>query len=73
MFEKSLLKDCKLKTCEGYYRLIIMDLGMPIKDGFQASTEILQLQKDLTNLKRKSGDEKRINNKECDIVALTAF
>ncbi len=34
MFDKSLLKDCKLKDCEGYYRLIIMDLGMPIKDGF---------------------------------------
>ena len=46
---------------------------MPIKDGFQASTEILQLQKDLISLKRKSGDEERINNKECDIVALTAF
>lgn len=46
---------------------------MPIKDGFQASNEILQLQKDLISLKRKSGDEERINNKERDIVALTAF
>ncbi len=46
---------------------------MPIKDGFKASEEILQLQKDLINLKRKSGEEERINNKECDIVALTSF
>lgn len=73
MYEKSLLKECKHKNCEGYYRLIIMDLGMPVKDGFEASSDILQRQVNLSNLEKKSEVEKRLNNKECEIVVLTSF
>ena len=47
MYQKSMLKKCKLKNCEGYYRLILMDLGMPMKDGFEASKDIIELQNDL--------------------------
>ncbi len=36
-----------MKDCEGYYRLILMDLGMPMKDGFEASKDIIELQNDL--------------------------
>ena len=38
-----------------------MDLGMPNKDGFDASSEILQIQK------------KHKNESSCNIVALTSF
>lgn len=38
-----------------------MDLGMPNKDGFEASSEILQIQKN------------NKNERPCDIVAVTSF
>jgi CheY-like chemotaxis protein len=38
-----------------------MDLGMPNKDGFDASSEILQIQRKNKNLR------------PCNIVALTSF
>ena len=50
-----------------------MDLGMPNKDGFEASSDILQRQVNLSNLEKKSEVEKRLNNKECEIVVLTSF
>jgi len=40
-FEKNLLTQCKNLLCDKAYKLIIMDIGMPIKDGFEASKEIL--------------------------------
>jgi CheY-like chemotaxis protein len=43
LYEKNLLKDCCNERCERYYKLIIMDIGMPIKDGFEASREIISL------------------------------
>ena len=33
-YEQNLLKECKNSLCERAYKLIIMDIGMPIKDGF---------------------------------------
>ena len=41
------MKDCKNPNCEREYKLIIMDIGMPIKDGFEASREIILMQKNL--------------------------
>ena len=49
-FEKNLLKDCKNMNCNRAYELIIMDIGMPIKDGFEASKEIIQIQHNLKEL-----------------------
>lgn len=43
LFEKNLLKDCQSQSCNRAYKLIIMDIGMPIKDGFEASKEIIQI------------------------------
>jgi CheY-like chemotaxis protein len=40
-YEKN-LNQCQSLRCKGQFKLIIMDLGMPIMDGFQASEEILQ-------------------------------
>ena len=36
--------------CQRYYKLIIMDIGMPLKDGFDASREIIGLQMNLKEL-----------------------
>ena len=43
MYEGNLLKECKQPNCERIYKLIIMDIGMPIKDGFEASRDIIQM------------------------------
>ena len=32
---------CMNKKCNKYYKMVFMDLGMPNKDGFDASSEIL--------------------------------
>ena len=45
-FSKNLKRECKSAQCASEYKLIVMDLGMPIKDGFEASSEILKLQKE---------------------------
>ena len=47
LYEKNLLKDCRNPLCQRAYKLIIMDIGMPIKDGFEASKEIISLQNNL--------------------------
>ena len=36
-----MLKGCEKQNCNAYYKLIIMDIAMPEKDGFEASREIL--------------------------------
>lgn len=36
-----------------------MDIGMPIKDGYEATKEILEMQKNLKNMNEK--DKMRIN------------
>jgi CheY-like chemotaxis protein len=47
-----------------------MDIGMPIKDGYEASKEIFQIKNNLKKIGEK--DEVKINNK-CEIIALTSF
>jgi CheY-like chemotaxis protein len=36
-------QECDSIQCKGQYKLILMDLGMPIKDGFKASEEIFKM------------------------------
>jgi len=43
LYEKNLLKECTNPLCQRSFKLIIMDIGMPLKDGFEASKEILSL------------------------------
>jgi len=47
LYKKNLSKECNNPECKRLYKLIIMDIGMPIKDGYEASKEIFQLQKNL--------------------------
>jgi CheY-like chemotaxis protein len=47
LYEKNLLRECSNPLCQRSYILIIMDIGMPLKDGFEASKEILSLQNNL--------------------------
>ena len=44
--DKVKLKE-SIKKCCPQYKLIIMDIDMPIKDGFQASKEISEFYKSL--------------------------
>ena len=41
MFKEGLDKECKCSNRA--YKLILMDINMPIKNGFEASAEILAL------------------------------
>ena len=53
---------CNNPAClDKYYRVIIMDLQMPVMDGFDATIEIKKYQNSLNT------------NRECKIVALTAY
>jgi CheY-like chemotaxis protein len=43
-FEKRIKGSCKNLSCTKYqFKLILMDLQMPIKDGFEACEEILKI------------------------------
>ncbi len=56
-----------------------MDIGMPIKNGHEATVEIFQLQNNLKDLINKEIEEygQSHNQKksmiECEIIALTSF
>lgn len=40
LYEKNLVKECNNSECKRLYKLIIMEIGMPVKDGYEASKEI---------------------------------
>ena len=42
-YKKNLKELCQDSNCIRGYKLIIMDLGMPLKNGFEASKEILDI------------------------------
>ena len=57
MYQDNLKEASADINCISKFKLIIMDLGMPNKDGFEATKEILEFNKD----------------KNIKIVALTSF
>ena len=53
-----------------------MDIGMPLKNGFEASQEILEIQNQMKlKLKKPKKNESLqfFESQECEIIALTAF
>ena len=78
MFEQNLMKECDNPLCQREHQLIIMDIGMPVKDGFVASRDIINMQNNLNNLMREERDidgrvENSINFHNSEIIALTSF
>jgi len=63
LFEKNMAKDC----CNSKYKLVLMDLNMPIMDGYEATVQILQrFRQTYPQLKYPNGDN-------LVVVAVTAF
>ncbi len=56
-----------------------MDIGMPVKDGFVASREIINIQNNLNNFMREEKENEdeieneSINYHNSEIIALTSF
>lgn len=42
-YKKNLKEQCEDSNCIHSYELIIMDLGMPLKNGLEASKEIIKI------------------------------
>ena len=42
-YKRNLKDACKEYNCIRNFKLVIMDLGMPLKNGFEASKEILEM------------------------------
>jgi DNA-binding NarL/FixJ family response regulator len=68
-----MLKGCDKACCNACYKLIIIDILMAEKDGFETSKEILYIQKNVKDI-AISNDKSIIydkNNQICEIIALT--
>ena len=81
MFKQGLDKECKCPNRA--YKLILMDINMPIKNGFDASEEILSLvareQARIDKMQgvgvRRVASQEDLNkqNSFCNIVAVTSY
>ena len=76
LFKQALDNPCGCKNRA--YKLIFMDLQMPVKDGYQASVDIFQLQKEANRLqsiiRMESGQADEDKGQiECRIVVLTSY
>mmetsp|Transcript_578 Transcript_578/g.652 ORF Transcript_578/g.652 Transcript_578/m.652 type:complete len:167 (+) Transcript_578:1942-2442(+) len=70
LLAQSTRKNCESGCMRGFFHLIFMDLNMPIKDGFEATKEILQFEEQ----HHRAMEAKGITGiPRCKVIALTAF
>jgi len=70
MFREAMEKPCQ--CANRAYKLVFMDINMPIKDGYEATREILKMVEREQQLRRNVSAD-NANSNCCTIVALTSY
>ena len=70
LFREAMNKPCQCPNRA--YKLVFMDINMPVKNGYEATEEILKMA-DREQVLRRNASADRANSNFCTIIALTSY